>query len=69
MQIRKLTDKKPNILIFQGSPRKVDSCANQIPKSQIVAEYILEKWIPFANFEFIWAILHLCKWPNIEQII
>ena len=53
MQIRKFTDRKPHILIFQGSPRRLNSCANQIPKSQIVAEYILEKWLPFADFEFI----------------
>jgi multimeric flavodoxin WrbA len=53
MQIRKFTDRKPHILIFQGSPRRLNSCANQIPKSQIVAEYILEKWMPFADFEFI----------------
>ena len=64
MQIRKLTDKKPKILIFQGSPRKVNSCANQIPKSQIVAEYILEKWIPFANFEFIDLVNEVQRFTN-----
>jgi multimeric flavodoxin WrbA len=53
MIIRKLSDRKPRIIIFQGSPRKIDSCANQIPKSQKVADYILDKWSPFANFDFI----------------
>ena len=53
MIIRKLSDRKPRIIIFQGSPRKIDSCANQITKSQKVADYILDKWSPFANFDFI----------------
>lgn len=53
MIIRKLTDSKPNIIIFQGSPRKENSCANQISKSQKVSEYLLEKWSPFANLEII----------------
>jgi multimeric flavodoxin WrbA len=53
MQIRKFSGQKPNILIFQGSPRKQNSCANQVPKTQKVAEYLLDKWSPFANLELI----------------
>jgi multimeric flavodoxin WrbA len=53
MNIRKLSDKKPKILLFQGSPRKIDSCANQKSKSERVIEYILDKWMPFVNFEVI----------------
>jgi len=53
MIIRKITDNKPKILIFQGSPRRENSCAGQIPKSQKVAEYLLEKWSPFAQLELI----------------
>ena len=53
MKIRKLSDKRPNILIFQGSPRRENSCANQIPKTQKVAEYLLDRWSPFVNLEII----------------
>lgn len=53
MIVRKLKDKKPKILIFQGSPRKKNSCANQIPKSEKLVKYIVEKWLPFADFDVI----------------
>lgn len=53
MNIRKLSDKKPKILLFQGSPRKIDSCANQKSKSERVIEYLVNKWIPFVNFEVV----------------
>lgn len=53
MNIRKLTDKKPTIMVFQGSPRKIDSCANQKSKSEKVVEHIINKWMPFANFDVV----------------
>jgi Leucine-rich repeat (LRR) protein len=53
MIIRKLSDSKPNILIFQGSPRKEESCANQTSKSEKLVKYIYDKWSPFANIEVI----------------
>jgi len=53
MIIRKLTDKKPNILIFQGSPRKEDSCANQTSKSEKLIKYLYDKWSNFAKIEVI----------------
>jgi multimeric flavodoxin WrbA len=53
MIIRKFTDKKPNILIFSGSPRKENSCANQVPKTQKIAEYLLDRWSPVAKLELI----------------
>lgn len=53
MKIRKITDKKPNILIFQGSPRRENSCANQVSKSQKVAEYLLYNWSNLADLEII----------------
>jgi multimeric flavodoxin WrbA len=53
MIIRKLSDNKPNILLFQGSPRKQDSCANMESKSEKLVKYILSKWSPFANIEVI----------------
>ncbi|NBO22432.1 flavodoxin family protein [bacterium] len=53
MIIRKISDKKPNILIFQGSPRKVDSCANQESKTEKLVDFIVNEWAPFANIEVI----------------
>jgi multimeric flavodoxin WrbA len=53
MIIRKISDKKPNIIIFQGSPRKKNSCSNQESKSEKVANYLYEKWLPFSNIEII----------------
>jgi multimeric flavodoxin WrbA len=53
MIIRKLTDNKPKILIFQGSPRRENSCANQTSKSEKLVNYIVDKWSPFANIEVI----------------
>jgi len=53
MIIRKLGGFKPNIIIFQGSPRSENSCSGQKSKSEKVCEYILDKWSPFVNFEYI----------------
>jgi len=53
MIIRKLGGFKPNIIIFQGSPRSENSCAGQKSKSEKVCEYLLDKWSPFVNFEYI----------------
>lgn len=53
MIIRKLSDKKPHILVFQGSPRREDSCANMESKSHKVVEYLVDKWSPFVDFEVI----------------
>jgi multimeric flavodoxin WrbA len=53
MIIRKLSDKKPKILIFNGSPRRLKSCANQTSKSQKIVQYVIEKWLPFVDFDVI----------------
>jgi multimeric flavodoxin WrbA len=53
MIIRKLTDKKPKIILFQGSPRRENSCANQTSKSEKLLHYLVDKWSPFANIEVI----------------
>jgi hypothetical protein len=53
MVIRKLSDKKPKILIFNGSPRRLKSCANQTSKSQKIVQYVIEKWLPFVDFDVI----------------
>jgi multimeric flavodoxin WrbA len=53
MIIRKLGDYKPNVVLFQGSPRSEKSCSDQKSKSEKVCEYILDKWSPFINFQYI----------------
>lgn len=53
MNIRKLGDKKPKVLIFNGSPRKLKSCANQTSKTQKLIEWVLDKYQPFIDFEYI----------------
>jgi multimeric flavodoxin WrbA len=53
MIIRKLGGVKPKVLLFQGSPRTDKSCSGQISKSEKVCEFLLEKWSPFVNFEYI----------------
>lgn len=53
MIIRKLSDKKPNILIFQGSPRREDSCANQDSKTKKLVDFLYNEWAPFANIDVI----------------
>ena len=53
MIIRKLTDRKPKIVIFNGSPRRLKSCANQTSKTQKLVEYVIEKYLPFVDFDVI----------------
>jgi multimeric flavodoxin WrbA len=53
MIIRKLGEYKPKILVFQGSPRREDSCAGMDSKSHKVVEYLIDKWSPFADLEAI----------------
>ncbi len=53
MKIRKITDTRPKILLIQGSPRSVDSCSNQESKSSKLVSLIMDKWLPFVNFEVI----------------
>ena len=53
MIIRKLGDRKPKIMIFNGSPRRLKSCANQTSKTQKLVEYVIEKYLPFVDFDVI----------------
>jgi len=53
MIIRKLGGPKPKIVLFQGSPRSENSCANQMSKSEKVCKYLLDKWSPFVDFEYV----------------
>jgi multimeric flavodoxin WrbA len=46
-------DKKPNLLIFQGSPRSKNSCADYESKSERVSKYIFGNWSEYFNIEII----------------
>jgi multimeric flavodoxin WrbA len=45
--------RKPKLLVFQGSPRKLKSCANQTPKSAKLVNYALEYWSKYFEFEVV----------------
>ena len=51
MIIRKLGDKKPNVVLFQGSPRDKETCSGMDSKTEVVVNYLVEQWFPFINFK------------------
>lgn len=53
MKIRKLSDKKWKILLFQGSSRDKDTCPGMISKTQKIVDYVIDKWSPFIDFDFV----------------
>jgi multimeric flavodoxin WrbA len=66
MIIRKLGDKKPKVLLFQGSPRDKETCSNMDSKSHKVVEYLVEQWSPFINFKVIDLAVNQHKRPIIQ---
>ena len=66
MKVRKLGDWKPNILVFQGSPRDPDTCPNMESKTHKIVEYMISKWSPFVNFEVIDLSVNHSKKPIIQ---
>ena len=66
MIIRKLGDKKPKVLIFQGSPRDKDTCPNMESKTHKVVDYMTSKWSPFINFQVIDLSVNQSKRPIIQ---
>jgi len=66
MIIRKLGDKKPNVVIFQGSPRDKKSCSGMDSKTQLIVEYMLDNWSPFINFKVIDLAVNQYKRPTIQ---
>jgi hypothetical protein len=66
MQIRKLGDNKPKILIIQGSPRDKDTCPNMSSKSHDIVDYIKDKWLPFIDFHTIDLAVNQSKQPIIQ---
>lgn len=44
MDIRKISDRLPKVVIIQGSPRDIDTCPNMNSKSLKVIDYIKDKY-------------------------
>ncbi len=66
MKIRKLGERKPKVLIFQGSPRDKDTCPGMESKTHAIVEYVAKKWSPFIDFKVIDLAVNLEKKPNIQ---
>ena len=66
MKIRKLGDRKPKVVLFQGSPRDKDTCPGMESKTHSIVEYVIEKWSPFIDFKVIDLSINLKKKPNIQ---
>lgn len=61
MIIRKLSDKKLNVVLIQGSPRDKDTCPGMISKTHKIVDYIVDKWSTFINFKVIDLSVNLDK--------
>jgi len=66
MIIRKLGDKKPKVLVFQGSPRDKDTCPGMGSKTHTIVDALVDKWSPFINFEVIDLSVNQSKKPTIQ---
>jgi hypothetical protein len=66
MNIRKLGDKKPNVVLFQGSPRDKETCSGMDSKTEVVVNYLVEQWFPFINFKVIDLSVNQHKRPIIQ---
>jgi multimeric flavodoxin WrbA len=66
MIIRKLGDKKPNVVLFQGSPRDKETCSGMDSKTETVVNYLQEQWSPFINFKVIDLSVNQHKRPIIQ---
>jgi multimeric flavodoxin WrbA len=66
MIVRKLGDKKPKVLVFQGSPRDKDTCPNMDSKSHNIVEHMTSKWSPFIDFDTIDLAVNQSKKSTIQ---
>lgn len=66
MKVRKLGDKKPKVLVFQGSPRDKDTCPGMDSKSHEIVDYVINKWSPFVDFKVIDLAVNQSKRPTIQ---
>lgn len=66
MKIRKLTDKKLKVLLFQGSARSLDNCPNMESKSNKIVDYIVNKFNNIIDFEVIDLSVNQSENPIIQ---
>ena len=66
MIIRKIGDKKPNVLVFQGSPRDLDTCPGMESKTDKILKATIERYSPFIDFTIIDLSVNTSKKPNIQ---
>lgn len=66
MRIRKLSDNKIKLLVFQGSARSLDNCPDMESKSSKIVDYIIEKWSNLIDFEIVDLSVNQSKNPIIQ---
>jgi multimeric flavodoxin WrbA len=66
MIIRKIGDRKPKVLVFQGSPRDVDTCSGMESKTEKILKATIDRYSPFIDFTVIDLSVNTAKKPNIQ---
>ena len=66
MRIRKVGDRKLNIVVFQGSARDKDTCPNMESKTHKIVDHLVENWSIYADFEVIDLSVNQSKKPIIQ---
>jgi multimeric flavodoxin WrbA len=66
MIIRKIGDRKPKVLVFQGSPRDVDTCSGMESKTEKILKATIDRYSPFIDFTVIDLSVNTTKKPNIQ---
>lgn len=66
MIIRKFTDKRPKIVIFQGSPRDKDTCPHMESKTDKIIEWLVEEYSFMVDFVVIDLSVNQSKKSNIQ---
>ena len=66
MIIRRIGDRKPKVLVFQGSPRDLDTCPGMESKTEKILNLTIDKYSPFIDFTVIDLSVNTSKKPNIQ---
>ena len=66
MIIRRIGDRKPKVLVFQGSPRDAQTCAGMESKTEKILNLTIDKYSPFIDFTVIDLSVNTSKKPNIQ---
>ena len=66
MIIRKFSDKRPKIVIFQGSPRDKDTCPHMESKTDKIIEWLVEQYSFMVDFVVIDLAVNQSKKSNIQ---